>query len=176
MTQTSRAAVLKEIEDGSQALDDPDASLDLLPVRLGGTAYGRRYTVGIVDTGESRAKNRIIENSMQKSRYTKAYDTLEASQRSNDERTLGAMSLTAGGNLHQQQDEAVLSGWLHKTNRPKWTNIMTREPHEHRQRRRFKLTEHSLEHSHLLQRVCQTAGPAAATKSCSVYNSYQFSY
>jgi len=159
MTQISRAAIFKEIEDGSQAIDDPDTSLGSLPVRLrdklGGTVYGRRYTVAIVDTGESRTKHQIIEDSMQKSRYTKAYNTLEASQRSNDER-LGAMSLTASGNLHQQQDEAVLSGWLHKTNRPKWTNRMTREPHEPRQRRRFKLTEHSLEHSHLLQRVCQT--------------------
>jgi len=164
MTQTSRAAILKEIEDGSQAIDGPDASLGSLPVRLGGTAYRRRYTLAITDIGESRTKNRTIEDSMQKSRCIKAYDTFEASQRSNYDERLGAVNLTtsgSSGNLHQQQDEAVLSGWLHKTNRPKWTDRMTREPHEHRQHRRFKLTEHSLEHSHLLQRVCQTGSSVA---------------
>lgn len=52
-----------------------------------------------------------------------------------------------------QDSEVVLSGWLYKTSRPKWTDGMTRTPHEHRQHRRFKLTEHSLEYNHLLQRV-----------------------
>ena len=52
-----------------------------------------------------------------------------------------------------QDSDVVLSGWLYKTSRTKWTDGMTRTPHEHRQHRRFKLTEHSLEYNHLLQRV-----------------------
>jgi len=68
-------------------------------------------------------------------------------------------SATDGTDLAQshrekaQKDNVVLSGWLHKTSRPKWTDGMARMPHEHRQHRRFKLTEHSLEYNHLLQRV-----------------------
>jgi len=52
-----------------------------------------------------------------------------------------------------QDSGVVLSGWLHKTSRQKWTDGMIRMPHEPRQHRRFKLTEHSLEYNNLLQMV-----------------------
>ena len=51
-------------------------------------------------------------------------------------------------------DEILNSGMLYKTSRGKITPGLTRGPHEHRQYRRFQLTEHSLEYSQLLQRVC----------------------
>jgi len=54
----------------------------------------------------------------------------------------------------QKNCGVMLSGWLYKTSRPKHTTEFTRAPHEHRQHRKFKLTEHSLEYNHLLQRVC----------------------
>ena len=53
-----------------------------------------------------------------------------------------------------QQSGVLMSGWLYRTSRPKWSDDITRASHEHRQHRKFKLTEHSLEYSHLLQRVC----------------------
>ena len=55
----------------------------------------------------------------------------------------------------QQEVEKVLNrGMLYKTSRTKVTTDLTRGQHEHRQHRRFQLTEHSLEYSHeLLQRV-----------------------
>ena len=46
------------------------------------------------------------------------------------------------------------NGMLYKTSRGKITSELTRGQHEHRQYRRFQLTEHSLEYSQLLQRVC----------------------
>lgn len=46
------------------------------------------------------------------------------------------------------EDKFVMTGWLHKTSRPK--NSKTRG---HRQHRKFKLTAHSLEYSNLLQKV-----------------------
>ena len=47
----------------------------------------------------------------------------------------------------------IYSGKLYKTSRDKITSNLTRGQHEHRQHRRFQLTEHSLEYSQLLQRV-----------------------
>ena len=44
-------------------------------------------------------------------------------------------------------------GMLYKTSRGRITSDLTRGQHEHRQHRRFKLTEHFLEYSQLLQRV-----------------------
>jgi len=169
MSHSSGAAFLKEIENGSrQASDDLDVSLvGSLPVGLGiclGGTTQRRYTIV---AGQSKTKEDLVQKSH------RAYNTLEAT-------TAG---LVYG--LHQQQDEApsdeaLLSGWLHKTSRPKWTDKMTRAPHEHRQHRKFKLTEHSLEHSHLLQKVCiakRPTGPAPynyvmiiTTRSCNKIN------
>lgn len=48
----------------------------------------------------------------------------------------------------------VYEGMLHKTTRTKITSNLRRTQNEHRQYRRFQLTEHSLEYSQLLQRVC----------------------
>ena len=50
--------------------------------------------------------------------------------------------------------EILNYGMLYKTSRGKITSDLTRGQHEHRQYRRFQLTEHSLEYSQLLQRVC----------------------
>ena len=49
--------------------------------------------------------------------------------------------------------EILNHGMLYKTSRGKITSDLTRGQHEHRQYRRFQLTEHSLEYSQLLQRV-----------------------
>lgn len=54
----------------------------------------------------------------------------------------------------ENTEKNLCSGMLYKTSRGKITSDLTRCQHEHRQHRRFKLTEHSLEYSHLLQRVC----------------------
>ena len=53
--------------------------------------------------------------------------------------------------------EKVHEGMLHKTSRGKITSNVIRGQHEHRQHRRFQLTEHSLEYSQLLQRVCDNS-------------------
>ena len=49
--------------------------------------------------------------------------------------------------------EILNHGMLYKISRGKITSDLTRGQHEHRQYRRFQLTEHSLEYSQLLQRV-----------------------
>ena len=49
----------------------------------------------------------------------------------------------------------ILHGQLYKTSRGKITSNVTRGQHEPRQRRLFQLTEHSLEYSQTLQRVCE---------------------
>ena len=56
----------------------------------------------------------------------------------------------------QKNSSVMLSGWLYKTSRPKCTVGFTRMSHEHRQHRKFRLTEYSLEYNHLLQRVCRS--------------------
>jgi len=50
-------------------------------------------------------------------------------------------------------DTPIYSGMLYKTSRGKITSDLTRGQHEHSQLRRFHLTEHFLEYSHLLQSV-----------------------
>ena len=59
-----------------------------------------------------------------------------------------------GSALEPAEREIVRQGMLHKTTRTKITPELRRGQHEHRQYRRFQLTEHSLEYSQLLQRVC----------------------
>ena len=59
-----------------------------------------------------------------------------------------------GAVKEQAAKEIVHQGMLHKTTRTKITSDLRRGQHEHRQYRRFQLTEHSLEYSQLLQRVC----------------------
>ena len=49
--------------------------------------------------------------------------------------------------------EILNYGMLYKTSRGKITSDLKRGHHEHRQYRRFQLTEHSLEYSQLLQTV-----------------------
>ena len=61
-----------------------------------------------------------------------------------------------GSPLEQANREVVRQGMLHKTTRSKITSELRRGQHEHRQHRRFQLTEHSLEYSQVLQRVCVT--------------------
>lgn len=61
-----------------------------------------------------------------------------------------------GGVLEQTDREILYDGMLHKTTRTKITSDLRRTQHEHRQYRKFQLTEHSLEYSQLLQRVCHS--------------------
>ena len=53
--------------------------------------------------------------------------------------------------------QKIREGMLYKTSRGKITSNLIRGQHEHRQHRRFQLTEHSLEYSQLLQRVCDNS-------------------
>ena len=64
-------------------------------------------------------------------------------------------SMRSSVNTDEQPEvEKILNGGLlYKTTRGKITSDLTRGQHEHRQRRRFQLTEYSLEYSQLLQRV-----------------------
>ena len=87
---------------------------------------------------------------------------LQPSDLSGDgERDLGSTinsrsrSMRASVNTEDQPEvEKILNeGLLYKTSRGKVTSDLTRGQHEHRQHRRFQLTEHSLEYSQLLQRV-----------------------
>ena len=49
--------------------------------------------------------------------------------------------------------QIIREGMLYKTSREKITSNLIRDQFEHRQNRRFQLTEHSLDYTHLLQRV-----------------------
>ena len=63
------------------------------------------------------------------------------------------------GNRHRVNDaekQNIHEGMLYKTSRGKITSNVIRGQHEHKQHRRFQLTEHSLEYSQLLQMVCDT--------------------
>ena len=55
------------------------------------------------------------------------------------------------------EKQKIREGMLYKTSRGKITSNLIRGQHEHRQHRRFQLTEHSLEYSQLLQRVLTIA-------------------
>ena len=60
-------------------------------------------------------------------------------------------------NRHRVNDaekQNIHEGMLYKTSRGKITSNVIRGQHEHKQHRRFQLTEHSLEYSQLLQMVC----------------------
>ena len=57
----------------------------------------------------------------------------------------------------QPRDGDKMQGMLYKTSRGKITSDLTRGQNEHRQQRRFQLTEHSLEYSQLFQRVWYAA-------------------
>lgn len=72
-----------------------------------------------------------------------------------DPRHMSAMRGDAGAMARTNTEEQsnLCSGMLYKTSRGKITSNLTRGQHEHRQQRRFQLTEHSLEYSQLLQRV-----------------------
>ena len=56
---------------------------------------------------------------------------------------------TDAGRMKDNLGLVIMAGWLHKTSRPK--NSKTRG--HSRQRRKFRLTTHSLEYSHQLQKV-----------------------
>ena len=51
------------------------------------------------------------------------------------------------------EKQIIREGILYKTSREKITSNLIRDQFEHRQNRRFQLTEHSLDYTHLLQRV-----------------------
>ena len=66
----------------------------------------------------------------------------------------GAVHLSSHLSPEQMDKEVLYQGMLYKTTRAKITSDLRRAQSEHRQWRRFQLTEHSLEYSQLLQRVC----------------------
>jgi len=146
-----KAAVLKEIEDGSW--DGLDGSVKAKPRRAASLRIGTACRSRLKEI--TRRKPTTLEDFEQKS-CTVQLPPMDPSHCGAHCPTDGTKSLAAAANLHQQhqrQDEDLWSGWLYKTTRPKWTNRLDRAPHEPRQHRRFRLTEHSLEYSHLLQRV-----------------------
>lgn len=51
------------------------------------------------------------------------------------------------------EKQKIREGMLYKTSREKITSNLIRDRFEHRQNRRFQLTEHSLDYTHLIQRV-----------------------
>ena len=56
--------------------------------------------------------------------------------------------------VNYTEKQNIHEGMLYKTSRGKITSKVIRGQHEHKQHRRFQLTEHSLEYSQLLQMVC----------------------
>ncbi|XP_065898553.1 1-phosphatidylinositol 4,5-bisphosphate phosphodiesterase delta-4-like [Dysidea avara] len=139
----SRFAVLREIEE-SRRDETRDDETDT--VNYSGRSAWRRNTIGTV-IEKRKSKQAIAENLEQReipqfNRPLHSPEDFELATRSLDVRSMLA-----------QQSGVLMSGWLYRTSRPKWSNDITRTSHEHRQHRKFKLTEHSLEYSHLLQRV-----------------------
>lgn len=59
------------------------------------------------------------------------------------------------GTVKPEDKTTVKIGWLYKTSRPITSKGKAGSTRGHRQHRKFKLTTHSLEYSHFLQKVCQ---------------------
>ena len=62
----------------------------------------------------------------------------------------GTIRDLSDGGPDKAEDNVLMTGWLYKTSR-----LKTSKARAHRQRRKFKLTAHSLEYSHFnLHKVC----------------------
>ena len=114
-----------------------------------GYKRSRAHTVRSFDHEQSEGKN---DNEHKLDENDAKFNTLPACRRNMRSRPRGKDL----GKIMEEQpevDEFLRYGWLYKTSRGKITSNLIRDHHEHRQHRRFQLTEHSLEYSQLLQKV-----------------------
>ena len=141
----------------------------------------RRHTYSMIDTDKTIPETPVADPSADRSPYALSYAPLKGSpsdslqlqrtrKRSAVTQSYGrscSLDLTRSGRVSdllrtesedhtdagsmKEKDKGVviMTGWLHKTTQPK--NSKTRG--HSRQRRRFRLTAHSLEYSHQLQKV-----------------------
>ena len=141
MMETAHKSVLNEIEKSR-----------VKSVRSSNTAEQNKAPTGLrarTYLGGYKTQNQVHAKSSNK----------QPSDLSDGERDLATInsrsrSMRASNTEDQSEVEKILNeGLLYKTSRGKITSDLTRGQHEHRQHRRFQLTEHSLEYSQLLQRV-----------------------
>lgn len=168
-----RAALLQEIRANRVESIDFDADVS----QRGSSEHGRenRYHRYHRTTGSQWRNRRSVIKSWKtrQSSSRSSSSSKRASDRTHDK------SLTLGTGLRRASEglpprpgselplgrEVVFHGMLYKTTRTKVTLEIRRSQNEHRQWRRFQLTEHALEYSQLLQRVCHVCTYAFAAKS-----------
>ena len=81
-------------------------------------------------------------------RYTRRKGIVR--QKSSSLYSPGRIRDLSDGGPDKAEEKVLMTGWLYKTSR-----LKTSKARAHRQRRKFKLTAHSLEYSHFnLQKVC----------------------
>lgn len=107
-----------------------------------------------IQTWKKRSSSRSSSRSSANKRIQPSDDCSKSATLSSLDTALDRRRKSEGEALEQADNEVVYQGMLHKITRIKITSDLRRGQHEHRQHRRFKLTEHSLEYSQLLQRVC----------------------
>ena len=148
------ARVLQEIK----ALRVPSIDFDA-DVPRGGSEHGREKRYIRTTGSQWRNRRSEIQSWKRRSGSRSSSKTHHAGDDRNKAATLDfdrGRRKSEGSPLEQGDREIVRQGMLHKTTRTKITSELKRSQHEHRQYRIFQLTEHSLEYSQLLQRVCVT--------------------
>ena len=139
-------SVLNEIE--SSRVEDFDLSRDTAGKKRSKTVVGaKRFS-----RKPHAAKSFINRQSGDSDGGGKHFDI--KSRKSSSTLNLGGDLGAIMTSMSETDCDLLNHGWLYKTSRGKITCDLTRGQHEHRQYRRFQLTEHSLEYSQLLQRVC----------------------
>ena len=149
---TVHNAVLEQIKTcrqlSSQQDELDDASCNIMRGSQSSTASWRRHTI---DTSSLLKKRKSKTAQSQSSSSLTSYTPYASLHPMSDYESVDGIA-DRQSPAAQKNAGVMLSGWLYKTIR-KQTKVFTRMPHEHRQHRKFKLTEHSLEYNHLLQRV-----------------------
>lgn len=130
---------------------DPDVP------RGGGSEHGREKRFIRTTGNQWRNRRSEIQSWKRRSSGSRSSKTHQGTGADHKSATLDSFDRgrrrSEGSGLEQVDREIVRHGMLYKTTRSKITSELTRGQHEHRQHRRFQLTEHSLEYSQLLQRV-----------------------
>lgn len=169
---------------GSIHYDISSTSSGGAPVAITDVGH-RRYKRG------SRARSHTLKNLRSEDHNDDKdgdTDAVKFAMLPNRSRITRSASLRLEPGLEPEQSSKVKNnqdmihyGMLYKTSRGKITSNPVRGQHEHKQYRRFQLTERSLEYSQLIQRVCSRIKQLqhkyiaiATTIDIALYNSYMY--
>ena len=115
---------------------------------------GRMYSMHQKNDGGERQDLPEESKTLSLPRKLRIHDTKTSAATTATNSTAETGSTRPDASAEKPEVEEILcSGKLYKTSRGKISSDLRRGQHEHRQYRRFQLTEHSLEYSQLLQRV-----------------------